>query len=105
MNVESFKEEWTNNYFFLKINNKPICLICSESVSAMKKYNLEHHYHTKHKIFDKLKGQLCLDKINILMKGLSKQQSSLQQVLKPKSDIVLASYEVSQLIAKTLANL
>ncbi len=91
-----------NNYFFVKINNKSICLICSESVSAMKKYNLERHYYTKLKIFDKLRGQLHLDNIKILMKGLSKQQSSLQQAMKPNSDIVWVSYEVSQLIAKTL---
>ncbi len=102
MNSGGFNKEWTNKYCFVEINDKPICLICSESVSAMKKYNLERHYYTKHKTFDKLKGQLRLDKINSLMKGLSKQQTSLQQLMKPNNDIVQASYEVSQLIAKTL---
>ncbi len=102
MNLGSFKEEWTHTYFFVEINKKPICLICSESVSAMRKWNLERHYSTKHKTFDKVKGQLRLDKINSLMKGLSKQQSSLQHAMKQNNDIVPASYEVNQLIAKTV---
>ena len=31
-----FQEKWTIDYFFTQINEKPVCLLCSESVSVMK---------------------------------------------------------------------
>ena len=43
-----FQEKWTIDYFFTQINEKPVCLLCSESVSVMKEYNVRRHYVTKH---------------------------------------------------------
>ena len=31
-----FQEKWTIDYFFTQINEKPVCLLCSESVSVRK---------------------------------------------------------------------
>lgn len=43
-----FNDEWQEKYFFTLLKEKPICLICSESVSVLKEYNLKRHYETKH---------------------------------------------------------
>ena len=43
-----FNEEWNTQYFFANINNKAICLICQESVSVLKEYNIKRHFTTKH---------------------------------------------------------
>ena len=42
----TFQEKWTIDYFFTQINEKPVCLLCSESVSVMKEYNVRRHYVT-----------------------------------------------------------
>ena len=36
-----FNEKWTNLYFFVLINAKPVCLICHEAVSVSKLYNIK----------------------------------------------------------------
>ena len=52
-----FQEKWTIDYFFTQINEKPVRLLCSESVSVMKEYNVRRHYVTKHFAkYDSLKG-------------------------------------------------
>ena len=43
-----FKEDWTLNYFFTVINGKAVCLICKDTVSVFKEYNLKRHFNTKH---------------------------------------------------------
>ena len=34
--------------FFVKQKGKPICVICNESVSVNKEFNLKEHHKTKH---------------------------------------------------------
>ena len=42
VNTESriFQENWTIDYFFTQINEKPVCLLFLELVSVMKEYNV-----------------------------------------------------------------
>ena len=57
------------------IKTKPICLICNESVSVLKEYNIKRHYETKHaNKFDKYKGQFRQDQVNDLKRKMSAQQ-------------------------------
>jgi hypothetical protein len=44
----AFQEKWSDLYVLVKIQQKPVCLICNESVSVTKEYNLNRHYDTKH---------------------------------------------------------
>ena len=39
----SFREIWTDMYFFVEYNSYPVCLICQEKVSVLKEYNLRRH--------------------------------------------------------------
>ena len=46
--IEFFRKDGLNNIFFIIHKDKPICLICNETVSVLKEYNLKRHYNTKH---------------------------------------------------------
>jgi hypothetical protein len=62
--VRSKKRVMNDLYFFVQIQHKPVCLICNDSVSVMKKYNLKRHYNTKHASkLDTIRGQLRSDKV------------------------------------------
>ena len=53
-----FQEKWTIDYFFTQVNEKPVCLLCSESVFVMKEYNVRRHYLTKHSAeYDSFQGE------------------------------------------------
>jgi hypothetical protein len=41
-------EKKTNLYFFVPIDDKSVCLICRESGSGSKEYNIKGHYETRH---------------------------------------------------------
>jgi hypothetical protein len=41
-----FKDEWSWKYFFTVLKDKPLCLICNETV--FKDFNLSLHFTSKH---------------------------------------------------------
>ena len=43
-----FKEEWILKYFFTRVGNKAVCLLCQETVTVFKEYNLKRHHEVKH---------------------------------------------------------
>jgi len=54
-----FNEKWSISYFFIEINRKAVCLVCRETVSVFKEFNIKRHYETKHEAkFGNLKGKL-----------------------------------------------
>ena len=64
------------DYFFTQINEKPVCLLCSESVSVMKEYNVRRHYVTKHSAkYDSFQGERRKEKVQNMIKNLKQQQS------------------------------
>ena len=103
-NIPQFKEEWEAQYVFtLGKGGKPSCLICGETVSQCKKYNLERHHKTNHSEFSSKYppySQLRKDFIAKKKLALEGQQS----IFKKKSDevksAVLASFEISYLRAR-----
>jgi hypothetical protein len=44
----SLQEKWTNDYSFVEVKGKPVCLVCGDALAVMKKANLERHYSSKH---------------------------------------------------------
>jgi hypothetical protein len=66
-----FQKKCSNNYFFIQVKEKAICLICQESIVVMKEYNLKRHYGTKYVAkYDMIEGQLRIDKLALLMKNI-----------------------------------
>uniref|UniRef100_A0A674N6P6 SPIN-DOC-like zinc-finger domain-containing protein n=1 Tax=Takifugu rubripes TaxID=31033 RepID=A0A674N6P6_TAKRU len=97
-----FQEKWTNDFFFVEVKGKPVCLVCGEALAVMKKANLEHHYSTKHAKLDELKGQMRVDKVNALRRSLEAQQAAFIRPSSDRENITRASFVVSELIAKKL---
>ncbi|TWW59917.1 Protein ZBED8 [Takifugu flavidus] len=97
-----FQEKWTNDFFFVEIKGKSVCLVCGEALAVMKKANLERHYSTKHAKLDELKGQKRVDKVNALRRSLEAQQAAFIRPSSDRENITRASFVVSELIAKKL---
>ncbi|KAJ8018177.1 General transcription factor II-I repeat domain-containing protein 2 [Holothuria leucospilota] len=97
----TFKEKWTENYFFIEQNSTAVCLICIDTVACFKEYNLKRHYDTRHAAtHNKFVGQDRQEEINKLKKKLTGQQMLFRKV-KSDSDMILrASYVVCHKIAK-----
>ena len=71
-----FQKKWAIDYFFTQINEKPVCLLCSESVSVMKEYNVRPHYVTKHSAkYDSFQGERTKEMVQNMIKNLKQQQS------------------------------
>ncbi|TWW71158.1 General transcription factor II-I repeat domain-containing protein 2A [Takifugu flavidus] len=97
-----FQEKWTNDFFFVEVKGKPVCLVCGEALVVMKKANLERHYSTKHAKLDELKGPMRVDKVNALRRSLEAQQAAFIRPSSDRENITQASFVVSELIAKKL---
>ncbi len=99
----AFKSEWTSDYFFIEHKGNVICLICKESVSVTKNFNVKRHYNTKHASkYNGFQGSQRDDKINELKKALSAQQSVFSKSGNEVKNATKASYLVSELIAKKM---
>ncbi|XP_075420946.1 general transcription factor II-I repeat domain-containing protein 2B-like isoform X2 [Tenrec ecaudatus] len=65
-----FQEKWERAYFFVEVQNIPTCLICKQSMSVSKEYNLRRHYQTNHsKHFDQLTEEMREEKLRELKAG------------------------------------
>ena len=98
----SLKDKWTNEFFFVNMKGRSVCLVCGDALAVMKKTNLECHYSVKHAKLDVLKGQVPLDKVVALGWSLIGQQAVLSKPQVDQDKVMQASFVVSELIAKKL---
>jgi len=78
----------------------PVCLVCSQQVSVVNKYNIRRQYETHHaEIYRGLQGQPRREKVKELIAGLKKQKS----VFTSSRDISAAALMASNLIANDIA--
>ncbi|XP_076643548.1 general transcription factor II-I repeat domain-containing protein 2-like [Halictus rubicundus] len=99
-----FIDSWTYDYFFTYINESAVCLVCSEKISVLKKYNIKRHYDSKHSLkFNNLQGQLHKDMMDQLQASLNlKLRNSLECTASTADRTVRASYLVNQILAKKM---
>ena len=96
-----FQEKWEIKYFFIENKNKPICLICNESISVCKEYNLKRHYEAHHsKHYANLSEESRQSKLIELKETLNKQQLLFVKKQNENELMVRASYIISEKIAK-----
>jgi len=96
-----FNEKWTAEYFFIEMKNGALCLICKETISVFKDYNLKRHYLQKHATkMDSYQGFFRKQKILELKTCLSSQQLNIKKATSESLTVTKASYVVSSLIAK-----
>lgn len=58
-----FQDKWTEDYFFIMSKGLSVCLLCNESLSVLKEYNLKRHFISRHADHKKIEGQMQKDKI------------------------------------------
>jgi len=96
-----FNEKWSLDYFVIYSGDKIICLICKESISVLKEYNIRRHYETKHKTtFSKFTEKLRLDKLQSLQNNFSSQQLLFKKQKNINEAATKASFRISHLLAK-----
>lgn len=100
--TRKFNERWEQDYFFAMHNSKVICLICKETVSTCKEYNVKRHHETKHMEYANLTEEVKGFKLNSFKSSLKAQQTMLGSLFQQPSDIVKASYSVAMLVAKKM---
>ncbi len=99
----SFHPEWEEDYFFVYSNSKPICLICKASMAIPKKGNLERHFKTVHKKYERdfpAKTELRSRKVRELKTQLAAQQSVFTRSNTKGKAATMASYRFSHVLAK-----
>ena len=91
-----FKDNWTEQFLFIQVGGKPMCLICSDYISVNKECNLKRHYQTKHVAkYEAYTGQLRKDKIATLRSAMAKQQDVFTKRNAESASNVEASFAVS----------
>ncbi|XP_053410680.1 general transcription factor II-I repeat domain-containing protein 2B isoform X2 [Nycticebus coucang] len=92
-----FQEKWERAYFFVEVQNIPTCLICKQSVSVSKEYNLRRHYQTNHsKHYDQYTEKMRDEKLHELKKGLRKYLLGSSEIECPKQKHMFASVSPSE---------
>ena len=99
-----FKEEWTEEYYFVQHNGKPLCLICNKDLSetSFKVSNVSRHYLKEHVKNNHpacaLTGQLRKNKILRLKQNLQAQSSVFTKRNDEVERAVQAGYAICQLM-------
>ena len=71
-----FQDDWSLKYFFIKSDEKALCVICNETVAVMKEYNLRRHHESKHREkYEQLKGKVRAVKFSKLKNQLTFQRT------------------------------
>ncbi|KAM9584366.1 general transcription factor II-I repeat domain-containing protein 2A isoform 2-T2 [Trichechus inunguis] len=87
-----FQEKWERAYFFVEVQNIPTCLICKQSMSVSKEYNLRRHYQTNHsKHFDQYTEKMRDEKLHELKKGLTEYLLGSTEIVCPEQNQVFAN--------------
>lgn len=99
----AFKDEWTQKYFFTLYKDKPLCLICNETIAVIKEFNIQRHFKTKHNssTYASLSEGERRSKIESLSKQLQCQQNLFKQQDATTKSVTKASYMIAHKIAKS----
>ena len=103
--MRNFNEKWTSEYFFIEnADSRPLCLICEQTVSVNKEYNIKRHYDSKHAngVYGKLKGRNIELKVEQLKEQLKSQRLMFQKMHTDNEKTVRCSFLIVQRIAQTM---
>src|SRR5277367_1365280 len=99
----SYNPDWEEDYCFVEIKEKCVCLLCNFPVATAKKSNVERHFQTNHGTFDfeyRPKSQLRIEKIRELKSVLTKQQSMFTRPSQKSKNATTASFKIAHFLAK-----
>ena len=87
-----FQQKWGEEFAFVEVKDKPVCLICQRAIAVMKRDNLKRHHDTHNQNGEKFSEEyppgsiMKKEKIRLLKMGLHGQQSTLIPLNKYKRD-------------------
>jgi len=97
-----YNVNWENDFFHVMVSGNLTCLICQKIMRTIKGSNVKRHYEEQHYEFHEFQAEIRLHKIYNLKKSLTDAQDFFKKTMLQPSNIVKASFSVSQLIAKKL---
>ena len=96
-----FQARWEEEYLFTEFKGKPMCLVCLETLSAMKDFNLSRHYNTLHVVkFKKYTAAARAAVVADLKTKVHKQQQLFTGATTTQESSLKASYAVTIELAK-----
>ena len=96
-----FQERWEAEYLFCAFKQKPMCLICQDSVAFFKEYNIRRHFETKHHSqYGNMDMSQRLQKVKELKSKLQQQQCMFTRINSESEGAVKASFIVAEEIAR-----
>ena len=96
-----FSKVWIERYFFTDVGDKAVCLICSETVSVFKEYNVKRHFETKDNGFgNNLSNEERQKKATTLAKRFKQQQTMFKKSSSLQRNVTKASFVSANKIAK-----
>ncbi|XP_056123046.1 general transcription factor II-I repeat domain-containing protein 2-like [Rhinichthys klamathensis goyatoka] len=95
-----FQPRWETEYLFCEYKEKPMCLICQESLAVFKEYNLRRHFETKHVQYGNMDMELRLLKVKELKHKLQLQQNMFTHMNSQGEGAVKASFIIAEEIAR-----
>ena len=99
--TREFQDSWTTDYLFVEWKQKPLCLVCSATLSTSKDFNVKGHYKSLHQHkCDKTVGKLRKDLVEKLRNSLGMQQSVVKKPIEEKENAITASHVVTEKVAR-----
>ncbi len=95
-----FQQRWETEYLFCEYKEKPMCLICQESLAVFKEYNLRRHFETKHDQYGNMGMELWLLKVKELKHKFQLQQNMFTCINNQSEGAVKASFIIAEEIAR-----
>lgn len=96
-----FQPKWEDEYLFTEFKGKPMCLVCLETLSALKDYNLNRHYNTLHKVkYEKYTGAARAAVVADLKSKVGQQQQFFTKATTCQESAITTSYDVALELAK-----
>ena len=95
----------TSEYFFIEnVDNRPLYLICNQTVNVNTENNIKWHYDLKHAdgVYGKLKGRDRELKVKQLKEQLKSQHFMFQKMHTDDEKTVRCSFLIAQRIAQTM---
>ncbi|KAA0724133.1 hypothetical protein E1301_Tti022208 [Triplophysa tibetana] len=105
-----FQSEWTEKYLFTvpttalkRGTDRPVCLLCNESVAVAKEYNVKRHFTTKHSSFSAQYQEGSVERqrrIDRLVTSFEQSQRAIGEFCTEQERAFIASLRVAWILTR-----
>ena len=86
-----FQDKWESLYFVTEVRDTIQCLVCMQSISVVKEYNVRRHYDTLHREkYEAFTGKLREEKVQQQKASFAKQRNLFANINKLSEDSIKA---------------